>query len=159
MDPLLERPGGSHQRLDAQRSSGVCCVDELVCPVDGKTPMSKHAFGAVQQAQALLGQQLERLDSGCLEHRSGGNRFAVDQDFALADEGQRKMGEWSKVARCPDRSLRRHRRKDVLGEHCQEEANDLGPDTGVSLCEGSRTAQQHRTHDLRLEVGPDARSM
>jgi hypothetical protein len=91
--------------------------------------MGEHALGAVEQAEALLWEKLERLDSSGLQHRQGGDRNAIDEDLPLTDERKGEVGERRQVTGCPNRALRWHRRDDVVGKQSEKEADDLRANT------------------------------
>jgi hypothetical protein len=102
---MLERSGGTHECLDTQSGGSVGCVDELGCPMDGKTALGEHALGAIEKAEALLGLELKWLNPCSRKDRSRRNGLTVDEDLSLTDEGKSKVGEGRQIARCTDRSL------------------------------------------------------
>jgi hypothetical protein len=103
--PLLKGTGGTHESFNAQGRGGIGCVNELGCPVNGETPVGKHALGAIEEAEALLGMEPKRLDPRGRKNGTGRDSLTVDENLSLSDDRESEVGEGRQIARCPDGAL------------------------------------------------------
>ena len=125
-------------------------------PGEHERPDRGHELGAVDQRQALLGGEHERLQAGAAQSLGAGHHLAVQLDHALADQRQGQVCERCQVAAGAQRAARRHHRVHARGEQRQQQLDGLAADAGRAGRERVR-AQQHRgPHDLGREGVTDA---
>ena len=72
LHPLVVGPVGAEQRLDGQRAGQVGRLDQHQRVVDGEGEQRLHRLGPVDQGQALLRGQLQRLDAVLGQHLGAG---------------------------------------------------------------------------------------
>ena len=68
-----------------------------MCAVQADNAKREHSLGPVQQAQAFLGLQGDRLDSGRRQSRCGRNGFAIEGHLAFTDQRKSHVGEGRQV--------------------------------------------------------------
>ena len=156
VDAGFEWTARTHQRLDGEGTCGVGGIGEEPCPVNSEASLGEHAFRPVEQAQPLLRLELDRFEAFGFEHAGGGNSLAIDQEEALADERESKVGEWGKVARRTDRTPIGNGREQVTAKELDEALDDGRTDAGMALRERSSPEQQHRSNRRTLEEISDA---
>ena len=110
-----------------------------------------HELCAVDQGQALLGGERDRLEPGGGEGLGPTEAPSLDRRFALADQWQRKVSERREVAARSDGSSGRDPGHDARVEHRYEQVDRLDTRTRVALCERVRP-KQHRGADNLVRV-------
>ena len=78
-------------------------------------PDRAHHLGPVEERQALLRPELERLEARLAQREQGRDPLAAELHLAPADERQREVGERREVARGAHAALLRHDRVDARG--------------------------------------------
>jgi hypothetical protein len=111
-----------------------------------------HELRAVDQRQALLRLELERLQPGARERLRPGEALALHPRLSLADEGQREVRERSEVAARADGAAARDVRQDTLVQAAEQELDRLYARARVALGERVRAEQHRRAHDF-VRVG------
>jgi hypothetical protein len=117
---LGERAIGAEQRLDRQRGGDVGDAQQPPQVVVGEDQHAEHPVGAVDQRQALLGTERERLDAGL------GERGALEH-VALADQHHRAVGERREVAAGAERAVLGDPRRDPRVEQREHRLGHLRP--------------------------------
>ena len=84
-----------------------------------------HELRAVDQRQALLRLQPDRLEPGARERLAARQPLAVEPRLALADERQREVRERREVAGRADRAARRDDREHAALEQREQELDGL----------------------------------
>ncbi len=92
-----ERAGRPAQRLGQQRGDDLRLPDLGQGAVDDQGAETGHRGGPVDQRQAFLEPQFERLDAPFPQHRAGRDGGAVPQQVALPDEGGGDVGQRGEV--------------------------------------------------------------
>jgi hypothetical protein len=59
---------------------------------------SGHRLRTIEKCQAFFRSELERSKSSQREHFHAGHSLASVKGFALANDDQRQMGKWRKIA-------------------------------------------------------------
>jgi len=114
---------------------------------------------AVDEREALLGPEHQRLEPGGGERKGGGLAAPGHDALALADEREREVGERRQVAAGPDRSLRWDHGQDVSIEQRDELLERLEPDAREALRQHVRAQQHERPRLGRSERRADARGV
>jgi hypothetical protein len=116
LHPLVVRLVGPEQRLDAHRGGDVGHRDEQPDVVDGQREQHLHRLGAVDERQALLRREDQRLDAGLGQQLGRGPAPQVGVTApaqpALADQRLRQVRELGEVAGRTDGAL--------AGDHLQQ---------------------------------------
>ena len=103
-----ERDVRPEQRLDAHRRRDAGRPDEPVGVGEQERPDRAHQLGPVEEREALLGLEDERLEADLAQGDERRHVLAADLDPAAADERQGEVGERRQVAGRADRALLRH---------------------------------------------------
>ncbi len=111
VDLGAERAGGTHQRFHRQRAGKVGGTSDAKRPLVAEGPERQHSLGAVEQAEALLGPQVDGSQPVPLQYLAGVGHPSFILEKALSDEGQRQMGEGGEIARGAHRALAGHHRQ------------------------------------------------
>ena len=113
-----------------------------------------HEVRAVDQRQALLGLERDRLEPGLAQRLGAGQPAAADLGLALADQHERRMGERRQVARGADGAAARHDRRHAAREQLAHELHQLDAHARVAAREAGGQQQQHGAHDLASSGSP-----
>ena len=138
-----EAPPRALQRLEGERARDVRRPGESLRPNDRQRADGGHELGPVDERQAFLGLQLDRLEAGADERLGPREDVAVDLRVALADQREREVRERGEVARRADGAPARHERGHARVQAAEEQLHGLDPRARVPLGERVR-AQEHR---------------
>ena len=116
-----------------------------------KRSLRGHELRAVDQRQALLRDEADRLEPDARERRRAVEQLAFDAREPLADERQREVRERGEIARRTDGAARRHDRQHAACEAFEQQLDRLDARARVSLRKRVR-AQQHGRPDDRVGV-------
>ena len=106
----IEGGGRAHQRLQRDRSGQIGNLRHAQAARHRQPAHSGHRLGAVQQRQALLGRQNQRLQARPAQRLASGHPLAFVKRLALADHHQRQMSQRRQIpARAHRTLLRNHR--------------------------------------------------
>ena len=75
-------------------------MEETIAIRDGKSGLRGHEVSAVDECEAFFRFELDRLCTDLRQYIFGWDDFTRVDAFALADECEREMSQWRKVARC-----------------------------------------------------------
>ena len=117
VDLRQERVARALQRLERESARAVGCPREPARPDERERALRSHELRAVDQRQALLGDQPHRLEPGAPQRVAAGQQLALVPRLALADERQRQVRERREIARGSDRPARRHPRQNAAFRH------------------------------------------
>jgi hypothetical protein len=87
----------------------------------------RRGLGAVQQRQALLRAELQRLQPGVCQRPGGRNTLAVDERLADADQHAGQVRQRRQVARRTDRTLLGYHRQYVVCQQCEQRLDHRRP--------------------------------
>ena len=113
-------------------------------------------LGAVQERQALLGRQGQRLQPGERERLARLQPAAAMARLALAEQHQRHVGERREVARGAHRALGRDQRVNLGVEQRDQRVDDLAADAGEAPRQAIDLEQQDQAHGGVVERLADA---
>ncbi len=143
----------AEQCLDAQRCGDIRRRKQQTDVGNGHQEHAEHAFGAVDEGQALFLRQRDRLDTVLREQlsdrrlASGSVQFAVGtRCFAFAHEDQRAMGQRREVAGATQRTELADQRGDAGVEDVHHGLQDHGPDACAAGGQGLG-AEEHDAAD------------
>ena len=85
-----------------------------------------HHLRAVDQREAFLRAERDRLEPGALERDGARQTLAAIERLALADQRERHVRERREIAAGADRALARHDRRDAALEHRDDQVERLG---------------------------------
>ena len=116
----------------------------------------RHHLGPVQQGQAFLGLQRQRLQTGLPEGQQTRDDLATELHLAAPDERQRQVRQRREIARGAEAPLFGHDRMDAEAQEVEQAVDDQR--TAAAVAEGQRVGaqEQHRPHDLARERRADA---
>ena len=146
----------AEQRLDRQRRRDARRPGQPIGIGQGQGPDRRHHLGAVEERQALLRLERERLEAGLAQGEQGRHALAVELDLAPPDQGQGQVGERRQVARRAERALLGHDRMDPGRQHLEQALDHDRPAAAVAQGQGVRPEEEHRPDDLGRERRPDA---
>jgi hypothetical protein len=98
VDALVEGCRRSAQGFEGHGSGEVEELGDAQGAVERERPGCGHGLRAVEEGQAFLGFEGERLDSGFAEGAAGSGALAFVDHFAFADKGECEVGERGEVA-------------------------------------------------------------
>jgi len=154
VDAFLERRRAAAQRLDRQRAADVGGLGEPDRLEDGEAPDRGHDLRAVDQREALLLAQQQRLAPHRRERLRAGHLLAVGgEHLAAADQRQGHVAQRREVAAGADRSLRWDHRREAGVEQRQRLLQQLEPHTGEAereVVDAQRERQPARRERQRL---------
>ena len=149
-DQLVGEGGtGAEHRLEAHGADDVGGQRQPQRVVVRERPDPRHELRAVEEGQALLRPERERLEAGARQRLApGGRPCPVDGRLALADEHEGDVRQRGEVARRAEAAARRDDRVDGGVQHGDEERDDIGPHAGQADRQGIRAQHHHRPHHL-----------
>ncbi|MDI2023901.1 hypothetical protein PJL18_04450 [Paenarthrobacter nicotinovorans] len=151
---------GAQQCLDAERCGDVRRREQQADVGDGHQQHAKHAFGAVDEGQALLLSECDRLDAVLGEQlsnwRLSGNAVELavgSRCFTFTHEDQRAVGQRCEVAGATERTELADQRGDACIEDVHHGLQDHWTDAGAARCQGLG-AEEHDAADHFAFHGP-----
>jgi hypothetical protein len=143
---------GAEQRLDRHRRGDVGDAEQRPEVGAGEDEHPEDPVGAVDQRQALLGGQPQRLQSGRGERLGAPEAAPVGGlRLALADEDEGAVGERGEIAAGAERAVLGDDRGDPGVEQGDDLLGDQGPGARVAHRQRPRPQQHHRADDLALD--------
>ena len=103
-------------------------------------------LGAVQQRQAFLGRQRERLQAGDFQRLAGRQPLAAMARAVLAQQQQGHVRQRRQVARRAHRALERNVRIDLGVDQRDQRVDDLAADAGVAARQAVDLQHHDQTH-------------
>src|SRR5689334_3668411 len=110
MDTLVEGNRCAKQRLERHRAGLMRGLPQTLRIHKGEGRHRRMCLRSINERDAFLRRQRDRLELVLLEHRGRGARLAAVYQLALADHRQREMREWREVAAGADAALLRNGR-------------------------------------------------
>ena len=154
----MEARARALQRLERERAREVGGAREPPRPDERERCHRGHELRPVDQREALLRDEAQRLEADRGERVRATEQLSVHPRLALADERQREVRQRSEIAARPDRAARRHARQDASVQALDQELDELDASSGVALRERVRPQEHRRPHDLvRIGVADAAR--
>jgi hypothetical protein len=150
---------GAEQRLDAHRRGDVGNAQQGFEIRAREHQHGEHAVGAVDEGEALLLREDDRLDAGGGDRVGRGQDVVADADGALAHDGERRVRERRQVARATERPELADDRRDA---GVQQRGVGLGGDAAHAGAAGEQCLQpqQHEAADhLPLDLRAGARGV
>ena len=144
----VERLDAAFERIDRQRSGGEGGAEHPLGHEHSVERDGGRGLGAVDQGEALLGAELERLHAEPVERVAGGEDFALEVDPPLAHHRGDEVGERGEVARCADAALARDERHGVPVEQALERVDHQRANTGKSATEAEQLQDNHQPNDM-----------
>jgi hypothetical protein len=158
LDPLVVGAVGAQQCLHRQCARDVGGRDQKLGVVHGERQQCLHRLRAVDQRQAFLRRQHQRLDPVLGEHlrgRAAAADLASEPQPALADQRLGEVGELRQVPRRADGALARDHRQQAQAQHLDQPGGQVGPDPGVAGGERPGPEEQYGAHGLVVQRLPD----
>ena len=149
LHPLVVGPVGAEQRLDRQRAGDVGGLHQQLRVMHREREHRLHRLGAVDQRQALLGRELQRLDPVLGQHlrgRAALRPVARPAQPSLADQRLGQVRELGEVAGGADRALAGNDREQTEVQELEQPLRQVAPDAGVPGGQRSGPQQEHRAH-------------
>ena len=113
----------------------------------------EHPVGAVDEGEALLGGQLDRLEPGGCQRVRGGHQGAGGvAHLALPHQRQRAVRERREVARATQRAVLAHDRRDAVVEESGQQGGGLPAYPGATGRQRREPQQHQRPHHLALDL-------
>lgn len=119
----------------------------------------RRGLGAVDQRQALLGGEHDRLEAGPFEGLRAREPFAGEEGFGLAHHHRRHMGKGRKIAGGADRAFFRDQRNDAPIQHAFDQPHQLQPHAGGAAPERDQLQRHDQPHDILRQWRADAAAM
>ena len=119
------------------------------CPHERDRGHCRHELGPVDQRQAFLRAQADRLEPGRRKRLAARSKRALEPGMPFSDQRQRQMSQRSEVAARTDRATRRDPRQDAAVEALDQQLDRLDPRAREPLRERVRPQQHRRAHDRR----------
>ena len=144
----VERFDAAFQRIDRQRAGGERGGEHALAGEQGVEGDGGRRLGPVDQRQAFLGAELERLQAELLQRGGGRHDGAGKVDAAVAHQRGDQMGERREVARRADAALARNQRHGVAGQQAVERVDDRRADAGIAAAEAEQFEDDHQPRDV-----------
>jgi len=155
-DARIEGDRAAAKRVERERGGDVSRIGGNFGVAQGESEKSEHGLGAVEEREAFLGVQHERVDSRCAKGFGAGHAAAFENGFAFADGDEREMRERREIAGSADGALRRDDGKNITIEHGEERIGDDRSDAGKALGQGVGAKSEHGARGGRAERFADA---
>ncbi len=126
-----ERRARSLQRLERHRAREVGGAREPTRAHEAEREGRRHELRAVDQREAFLRLEHDRLEPDARERLGAGQALAVDERLALADERQREMRERREVAARADRAARGNDGQHAAVQAREQQLDGLDTRAGV----------------------------
>ncbi len=107
-------------RFQRDRADDICDGRQPFGAQDTKRRDRRHELRAVDEREAFLGAEHDRLQAGTLERNGARQSLVAVIRFSFADERQRHMRERRKIAAGADGALRGYDRRDAVPQACRE---------------------------------------
>ena len=151
LDPLVVGPVGAEQRLDRQRAGHVGRLDQHRGVVHREREQRLHRFGPVDQGQAFLGRQRQRLDARARASTSAAGRPAGGSPGPRSRpspiSGCARCASWARSPEAPTEPLPGIDRQQAEVEQLEQPRRAAPTRTpGVAGGERPGPQQQHRPH-------------
>jgi len=148
-----ERVVRPHEGLDGHRGREVGSGEEAGEVVAGQGEHAEHPVGAVDEGEAFLFGQRDRLDAG----RSHGLGRGAPLSGGVAhpplpDQGERAVGERGEVPGAAERTVLVHDRRDPGVQQRPVGLGDDGPHPGPSCRHGREPEQHHGADHFALHL-------
>jgi hypothetical protein len=147
----LERPVGAEQPLDRHGAGEVGHGGQRGGVGHRQAGEREHPLGAVDQGEALLVGELQRLEAGAPQALRRRHALPVHLHLALADERQREVRELGQVAGGAHGAVLGDHRRHPGGQQREKCLHDDRAHARVALDQGAGAQQLHGPHDLRLQ--------
>ena len=146
---------GAEQGLDAERGGEVGGLQQEGEVAQREDEHPEDPVGAVDQREALLGEELDRREPGGGERVAGVEQLALGvPDHTLAEQRQRRVGERRQVPAGPERPVLGDDRSQRRVQQSHDPLGDQRPHPAVAHRQRARPQDHHRPHDLGLHLGP-----
>ena len=142
---------GAEQSLDAHRRDDVGDREQAAHVVAHERQHPEHAVGAVDEREAFLCLEDDRVDARGPECRRSVDGVAALDHFALAEQHERDMRERREIATAAERAVLGDPRRDAGREQVEQPVGQHRPRPTATHRERARTQQHHRPHDLGLD--------
>ena len=146
-----ERDVRALQRFDAHRRGHARGPAKSLRIGQQQRADGAHHLGPVEEGQALLRLEPQRLQSRFAEGDEGGHDVAVSLDLSPTDQRQGQVGQRRQVAGCPDAPLLRHDRMQATRQELQDPIDQQWPAPGVAKGQRVCPEQQHRPDHVPRE--------
>ena len=146
-----ERDVRPEQRLDGHRRDHAGRPHQPVRVGEDERPDRAHHLGPVEERQALLRLERQRLQAGVAQRLCGRLDGPIPLHLAQPDERQRQVRQRREVAGRPDAPLLRHDRVDPEAQEVEQAVHEERPAAAVAERERVGPQQQHRPDDLARE--------
>jgi hypothetical protein len=151
-----ERNVRRQQRLHALRRGHGRGPRQAVGIGEEKRAQRAHQLRPVEERQAFLRLERERLDPGLAQRQEAGHHLPAQLDLAPPDQRKREMRERREVPGRPDAPLGRDHRVDSRLQERQDPVHHQRPAAGVAERERVRPQQQHRADHVPGQRRADA---
>jgi len=145
---LVPRTVRRTERLGGHRADDVRGRREHLGIVEREATDCGHDLRPVDQRDALLRTQVDRLEARRLQGIGPGTPLSLIDGLAFADEYECGVRERREIAGRADAAVPRDRRVDAPIDHVAEQVDYLGPHAGSAGCERVGSEQEDRPHDI-----------
>ncbi len=158
VDASVERLDRALDRLERQRARHQAGRERVFGGEQACQCQCRRYLGAVQQRQALLGSELERLQAGMRQRLDRRQAAAVDDRLADADQRARQMRQRGQVARRAHRALGRNARRDAVVGQRQQRLDQFRTHARMAARQADRLGRQDQAHRIggQIAAGTDA---
>ena len=151
MDARVEGVVGALEGVDRQRARNHSGREDPFAGEQGVESDGGRHLGAVDQRQALLRSEHQRLQAEPRQGVCRRDRLAGQDNPALPDQRRAEMGQRREVPGCADRALRRDQRQGIGLEQHQQPLDHLPPDPRMAAAEPDRLQGDDQAHDPGVE--------
>ena len=139
------------QILEAHGTDQIRPIQQLLAALERECSQTGDAGRAVDQAQAFLRLEHERLQTRGLQRRRPAAAFAVNSGVTRSEQHQRDVRHVRQVSHRP---VRRNLGYAVPREQCEQAFDHFGPHAGIPMRKVVDRGRDDRTNRRRLERGP-----
>ncbi len=146
VDARIERGVRALGRFGGQRAGDQRGMEHALDLEQPGQRVGGGKLGAVEQRQAFLGAQRQRLQAGLRQRLRGRQALAADEGFADADHHRGQMRQRRQIAGRADRALARHHRHHVVLQQRFQQRERSRTHAGGPLCQAGQLQRQHQPH-------------
>ena len=155
VDARIERRARAQCGFDAQAAAGDGSGVQVFTLEQATQGIGGGRLGAVEQGQALLGGQGQRLEAGHGQGFGGWQPLALVAGLAFTQQHQRHVRQRGEVAGGAHRTLQRDVRVDFGVDQGDQRVDDLATDAGEATAEAVDLQHHDQAHQVVIQRRAD----
>ncbi len=147
MDAMVERRVRALGGLGRKRAGDQGRLEDDFSLEHTGQGIGRRKLRAVEQGQAFLGTQYQRLQARPFQRFGGRQTAGKGVDLAMADHRRGHVGQGCQIARRADRALGRDDGYQAAVQHVFQHAHGFGLDPGIAVAEAGQLQRHHQAGD------------